>query len=96
MLANLVLEVITRAPILLREPETSTSTDVWAPLNNLKDLLLTGCASVGVIVLIIGVIQFATSYVSHDNSQKITAIWVFVAGAMLIGAAAILGAIVKT
>lgn len=94
MFTNLVQEIATRAPILLREPETST-TDVWSPLNNLKDLLLAGCASVGVIVLIIAVIQFATSFVSHDNSQKITSIWVFVAGAMLISASAILSQIVK-
>ena len=94
MLTNLVLEVITRAPILLRAPESSTSTDVWSPVNNLKDLLLAGCASVGVIVIIIAIISFATSLVSHDNSQKINSIWMFVAGALLIGAAAILATLV--
>lgn len=90
MFTNLVLEIVARTAT-----PTPDSAEVWSPINNLKDLLLTGCASVGVIVIIIAIITFLTSLVSHDNAQKISSIWVFVVGAGLIGAYALLNAIVK-
>lgn len=64
--------------------------DVWAPLNNLKTLMLTGLSAAGVIVMIFAIIQFATALASHDTSQKIGAVMVFVAGALLFSAGLVL------
>lgn len=96
MFTRFMSEIANRATILMYEPTPVPTSDVWAPVNNLKDVLLAGMASVGVIVLIIAIVQFATSFVSHDNSQKINAIFIFLVGAMFIGASALLGTIIGT
>lgn len=97
MFTRIMFEVANGANLLnLYKLAPGASPDIWAPVNNLKTILLAGLGSVGVIVLIVGIVQFATAWVAHDTSQKISAIMVFMAGALLTSASVIISVLTGT
>lgn len=64
-----------------------------APLDNLKTIGLTICASAGVIVLIFGVVRFGAAFQKMDQNGEHAAINTMIFGGILLGASGILAAL---
>lgn len=63
------------------------------PINKLKTVMLSIVGAAGVIVLLYGVVKFAESFQKKDQNGEYSAIYTIVAGAIMIGASAIITAL---
>lgn len=64
-----------------------------APINALKSVMLSIITAAGVIIIIWGVVRFAIAFQKHDQNAEYAGIFTIVAGALLIGAQAVLTAL---
>lgn len=61
-----------------------------APLDNLKTVLVTIAGSVGVILIVYGVIRFAIAFQKMDQNGEHSAIYTIIAGGILAAISAVL------
>jgi len=64
--------------------DTPTS-EIFRPINNMLQLFLDACVAIGALVLVIGIVWFVVTFVSHDTSQRINSIWTMAVGAIFLG-----------
>ena len=63
------------------------------PINKLKTVAISIVAAAGVIVLIYGGVKFAESFQKKDQNGEYNAIYTIVAGSIMVGISAIVGAL---
>lgn len=62
-----------------------------APIDNLKTVLITIAASIGGVLLVWGIIQFAISFKKQDQNGEHSAVFSIAAGAVMLAAGVIVG-----
>ena len=71
----------------------SASGGYTTAITNLKSVLLTILAPVGVLLLIFGIVRFAVAFQKMDQNGEHSAIFTIVAGSILVGGSALLAAL---
>ena len=89
-MASIVLLVSAKNYVSAEGTDTSA---VTAPLDRVTDILFDLVAGIGIIALILGFLQLALSFKSHDGQQKLAAVIAIVAGILLIGIRTVVGVI---
>lgn len=64
-----------------------------APINNLKTVFLAIIGAAGVIIILWGVVRFAMAFQKHEQNAEYGGIYTIVAGAVMVGASAVLTAL---
>lgn len=63
------------------------------PLNNLKTIFIAVVGAAGAVVLLWGIVRFGMAFQKHDQNAEYGGIYTIAAGAIMVGASAILTAL---
>ena len=91
---KLTMSILTVVSLILNMimPVYATD-DPISIINNLSDFIFSLTRSVGIIILIFGVVQIGMSYQSHDPSQRTNGVFTLVGGIIITCAKEIIGII---